>query len=46
MILRTIDRIYLLTGPHGTTVVLEQGCQPPEPDWMNDPLLKAFPELR
>ena len=24
LVLRTCDRIYLLTGPHGTTVVLEQ----------------------
>lgn len=34
MILRTCDRIYLLTGPEGTTVVLEQEQKPPPPAWM------------
>jgi PAS domain S-box-containing protein len=37
MMLKTADRIYLLTGPKGTTVVLEQGRTPPEPDWMQRP---------
>ncbi|MBC8101583.1 MAG: PAS domain S-box protein [Cytophagales bacterium] len=36
MILRTIDRIYLLTGPHGTTVVLEQQRTAPSPAWMKE----------
>ncbi len=35
MILNTIDKIYLLTGPEGTVVVLEHGAQPQEPDWMS-----------
>jgi serine/threonine-protein kinase RsbT len=34
MMLKTADRIYLLTGPEGTTVVLEQERTSPEPDWM------------
>jgi serine/threonine-protein kinase RsbT len=28
------DRIYLLTGPNGTTVVLEQERTVPEPAWL------------
>jgi len=28
--LRTVDRVWLLTGPFGTTVVLEQDMTPPE----------------
>lgn len=35
MILQTVDRFYLLTGPTGTTVVLEQDKTPPAPDWLN-----------
>jgi hypothetical protein len=31
MTLRTADRVWLLTGPNGTTVVLEQDATPPEP---------------
>ena len=34
MILKTCDRIYLLTGPTGTTVVLEQEPQEPDPFWL------------
>jgi anti-sigma regulatory factor (Ser/Thr protein kinase) len=34
MMLNFADRIYLLTGPDGTTVVLEQYQTPPEPAWM------------
>ena len=34
IMLKTADRIYLLTGPTGTTVVLEQGKHPPEPEWL------------
>lgn len=35
MVLHTIDRIWLLTGPSGTTVVLEQDRTPREPSWMD-----------
>ncbi|MDR3707812.1 MAG: ATP-binding protein [Capsulimonadaceae bacterium] len=35
LILRTVDRIYLLTGPTGTTVVLEKDRHEPEPPWLN-----------
>jgi len=34
MILRCIDRLYLLTGPNGTTVVLEKEKTEPEPAWL------------
>jgi anti-sigma regulatory factor (Ser/Thr protein kinase) len=34
MILNTIDKIYLLTGPEGTTIVLEHNAQSQEPDWI------------
>jgi len=34
MMLKTADRVYLLTGPSGTTVVLEQDRHPQEPAWM------------
>jgi PAS domain S-box-containing protein len=34
MILKTADRIWLLTGPSGTTVVLEQERNLPEPVWL------------
>lgn len=33
MILKMADRIWLHTGPSGTTVVLEQDPTPPEPLW-------------
>ena len=33
LILNTIDRMYLLTGPGGTTVVVEQDRVAPEPAW-------------
>ncbi len=36
MMLKTCDRIYLLTGTEGTTVVLEQDKTPPEPAWLQD----------
>jgi CheY-like chemotaxis protein/anti-sigma regulatory factor (Ser/Thr protein kinase) len=36
IMLKTADRIFLLTGPTGTTVVLEQGRVPPLPSWMVD----------
>jgi CheY-like chemotaxis protein len=34
LILRSADRVYLLTGPGGTTVVLEQGRERAEPTWL------------
>ncbi len=34
MMLETIDRLYLLTGPTGTTVVLEQERDRPLPAWL------------
>ena len=34
LMLRCADRTYLLTGPAGTTVVLEQEKNPPQPDWL------------
>ena len=34
MMLKTCDRVYLLTGPQGTTVVLEQACEAWEPPWL------------
>ncbi len=34
LMLEMADRIWLLTGPTGTTVVLEQYCAPPEPGWL------------
>lgn len=34
LILQTVDRVWLLTGLTGTTVVLEQGRTPPEPGWL------------
>jgi PAS domain S-box-containing protein len=36
MMLQTCDRIWLLTGPTGTTVVLEQGREAPEPYWLRE----------
>jgi anti-sigma regulatory factor (Ser/Thr protein kinase) len=35
MILKTIDKVYLLTGPDGTTIVLEHSCESPDEDWTN-----------
>ena len=34
LILRCVDRTYLLTSPQGTTVILEQERIPPQPDWL------------
>jgi CheY-like chemotaxis protein/anti-sigma regulatory factor (Ser/Thr protein kinase) len=34
MMHRLADRVHLLTGPSGTTIVLEQGKEPPEPAWL------------
>jgi anti-sigma regulatory factor (Ser/Thr protein kinase) len=36
MMLQTCDRVWLLTGASGTTVVLEQERNAPEPAWMRD----------
>lgn len=36
MILKTCDRMYLSTGPTGTTVVIEQSKEPPQPEWVRD----------
>jgi len=35
MMLETIDRLFLLTGPTGTTVVLEQDKTQPDPSWLS-----------
>jgi hypothetical protein len=32
---QTCDRVYLLTGPTGTTVVLEMDRDPPLPAWLH-----------
>lgn len=42
MILKTVDRIYLLTGPQGTTIVLEQDRVVPLPAWMQEGLMGDF----
>jgi len=34
LMISSVDRVYLLTGPEGTTVVLEQGVEPPAPAWL------------
>ena len=34
MMLETADRLFLMTGPTGTTVVLEQGQERPLPAWL------------
>jgi len=36
MMLQTSDRVWLLTGSKGTTVVLEQGRNAPLPNWLMD----------
>jgi anti-sigma regulatory factor (Ser/Thr protein kinase) len=36
MMLQTTDRLWLLTGPPGTTVVLEQGREAPLPNWLSE----------
>ncbi len=36
MMLQTCDRVYLLTGQDGTTVVLEQACEASEPRWLTE----------
>jgi anti-sigma regulatory factor (Ser/Thr protein kinase) len=34
LMLKTCDRVYLLTGREGTTVVLEQERREPQPVWL------------
>lgn len=34
MILETVDRLFLLTGPTGTTLILEQDLVAPAPAWL------------
>ena len=34
LMLRCIDRLHLLTGPGGTTLVIEKARVEPEPAWM------------
>lgn len=36
LMLQTCDRLWLLTGPHGTTLVLEQDPQAAEPQWLRE----------
>jgi PAS domain S-box-containing protein len=36
IILKTVDRVWLLTGPTGTTVVLQQSREEPTPSWLAD----------
>ena len=36
MMLQTTDRLWLLTGLNGTTVVLEQGREAPLPNWLTE----------
>ena len=36
LMLQAADCLWLLTGPTGTTVVLEQNRQPPDPAWMHE----------
>jgi PAS domain S-box-containing protein len=43
MILKTCDRVFLLTGPEGTTLVLEQERNAHEPSWMETDILNAPP---
>ena len=34
MMLNSVDRIWLLTGPSGTTIVMEQDREEPPPAWL------------
>ena len=36
MMLQTVDRAYLLTGPTGTRIVLEKFRETPDPEWMHE----------
>jgi K+-sensing histidine kinase KdpD len=35
LMLQTADRVWLLTGLEGTTLVLEQGREAPQPEWLS-----------
>ena len=41
IMLKTCDRLWLLTGAGGTTIVLEQERTAPEPAWLHDVRIKA-----
>jgi PAS domain S-box-containing protein len=43
LVLSTADQVWLLTGPIGTTVVIDQDHTPPLPAWVRD--LEAAPSL-
>lgn len=43
LMLNFCDRLYLLTGPNGTTVVIEQNATPPAPGWVTDD--RAIPHV-
>ena len=45
LMLNTLDRVWLLTGPTGTTVVLEQGRVPAAPSWLAGPCKTHLPPL-
>ena len=34
LMFQTVDRVWVFTGPKGTTVVLEQGRNAPLPHWL------------
>ncbi len=38
MMLETADHLYLRTGPEGTTALIEQGREPPQPAWLSEAL--------
>lgn len=42
IILQTSDKVYLLTGDQGTTLVLEQAKEAPVPDWLLNIGERAF----
>ena len=44
LMLKTVDRLWLLTGPNGTTVVLEQDATLAEPSWIADRMKGGVPE--
>ena len=43
MMLETVDRLWLLTGPAGTTAVIEQDRRPPQPAWSKASALEPQP---
>ena len=45
LMLSTADRVSLLTGPTGTTVVVEKNKQDPAPSWMDKIALSPHPLL-